>query len=152
MVVGAQIDAETGEIIKIHKPWWAFLAKENNADDNEIREDVEGNETENFKKVAICHIPRGNPDARHSISVGEPAVRAHLAHGDILGPCSMEGNITNPENNNGNPQNNTHNENNTSESLVRITLLRPEQKESFANNTEIPLQFIISKRLFLFWP
>ncbi len=25
--VSAEVDAETGEVIKIHKPWWAFLAK-----------------------------------------------------------------------------------------------------------------------------
>jgi len=28
MIVRAEIDAETGEIIKIKKPWWAFLARE----------------------------------------------------------------------------------------------------------------------------
>jgi hypothetical protein len=38
-------------------------------------------------KVVICHIPPGNPDNPRTISVGEPAVPAHLAHGDSLGPC-----------------------------------------------------------------
>jgi len=28
MDVSAQIDAETGEIIRVKKPWWAFLASE----------------------------------------------------------------------------------------------------------------------------
>ncbi|MGZ4020066.1 MAG: Kazal-type serine protease inhibitor domain-containing protein, partial [Flavisolibacter sp.] len=32
------------------------------------------------KKVTICH--KG-----HTITVGAPAVAAHLAHGDTLGPC-----------------------------------------------------------------
>jgi hypothetical protein len=36
-----QIDAETGEIIGVKKPWWAFLSRE----ESEI-EDTEGNETE----------------------------------------------------------------------------------------------------------
>jgi hypothetical protein len=38
-------------------------------------------------KRTVCHIPPGNPANAHSISVGEPAVRAHLAHGDRLGAC-----------------------------------------------------------------
>ena len=38
-------------------------------------------------KVTICHIPPGNPDNAHTISVSENAVPAHLAHGDTLGEC-----------------------------------------------------------------
>ena len=38
-------------------------------------------------KVAICHIPAGNPANPLSISVSPSAVRAHLAHGDTLGEC-----------------------------------------------------------------
>eukprot|EP00928_Gymnodinium_smaydae_P072470 TRINITY_DN5581_c0_g1_i2.p1 TRINITY_DN5581_c0_g1~~TRINITY_DN5581_c0_g1_i2.p1 ORF type:complete len:427 (-),score=70.22 TRINITY_DN5581_c0_g1_i2:284-1564(-) len=44
--------------------------------------------TEKAQKVVMCHFPPGNPDNFHTISVNENAVRAHLAHGDILGPCS----------------------------------------------------------------
>lgn len=40
-------------------------------------------------KVVICHIPPGNPANAHTIVVGAPAVKAHLAHGDHLGECSM---------------------------------------------------------------
>lgn len=39
------------------------------------------------EKVTICHIPPGNPDNAHEITVGAPAVPAHLAHGDTLGEC-----------------------------------------------------------------
>lgn len=39
------------------------------------------------RKVVICHIPPGNPDNAHTIEVGEAAVRAHLDHGDYIGPC-----------------------------------------------------------------
>ena len=36
-------------------------------------------------KIQICHnASKNNP---HEISVAEPAVKAHLAHGDILGAC-----------------------------------------------------------------
>ncbi|HET7091317.1 MAG TPA: DUF5666 domain-containing protein, partial [Anaerolineae bacterium] len=38
-------------------------------------------------KVSLCHIPPGNPNARHTIKVGPSAVSTHLGHGDTLGPC-----------------------------------------------------------------
>jgi hypothetical protein len=41
-------------------------------------------------KVAVCHIPPGNPANMHTIIVGEPAVKAHLAHGDTLGACPCD--------------------------------------------------------------
>jgi hypothetical protein len=41
-------------------------------------------------KAVICHYPPGNPGNRHTIEVGQPAVPAHLAHGDTLGPCPSE--------------------------------------------------------------
>jgi hypothetical protein len=37
------------------------------------------------EKVLVCHnASRNNP---HTISIAQPAVPAHLAHGDTLGPC-----------------------------------------------------------------
>jgi hypothetical protein len=39
-------------------------------------------------KVTICHIPPGNPDNAHTITVSKSAVPAHLAHGDVIGPCN----------------------------------------------------------------
>ena len=42
-------------------------------------------------KVTLCHIPPGKPGNAHTITVGAPAVPAHLAHGDTLGPCSGNG-------------------------------------------------------------
>lgn len=39
------------------------------------------------KKEVICHVPPGNPDARHIIAVGKNAVKAHLDHGDSKGIC-----------------------------------------------------------------
>jgi hypothetical protein len=38
-------------------------------------------------KVEICHIPPGNPDNFHTITVSESAVEAHLAHGDAGSSC-----------------------------------------------------------------
>jgi hypothetical protein len=39
------------------------------------------------KKINICHIPPGNPDAAHTIRVSVKAMEAHLVHGDKLGEC-----------------------------------------------------------------
>jgi hypothetical protein len=35
--------------------------------------------------VTLCHIPPGNPANAHTLTVGAPAVKAHLRHGDHLG-------------------------------------------------------------------
>lgn len=47
---------------------------------NDARADAVG-------KVQICHFPPGNPANFHTLTVGAPAVPAHLAHGDSLGAC-----------------------------------------------------------------
>jgi len=41
------------------------------------------------KKTVICHVPPGNPGNSHTLSVGNSAVAAHLAHGDSLGSCGI---------------------------------------------------------------
>jgi hypothetical protein len=38
-------------------------------------------------KVTICHIPAGDPDNAHTITVGAPAVDAHMQQGDKMGAC-----------------------------------------------------------------
>lgn len=40
-------------------------------------------------KVEVCHIPPGNPSNAHTIKVSANAVKAHLKHGDYLGPCGL---------------------------------------------------------------
>jgi hypothetical protein len=61
------------------------------------------NGSDSAKKVTICHLPPGNPENAHTLSVGAPAVKAHLAHGDYLGACAEvpptdnnESTVTNP--------------------------------------------------------
>jgi hypothetical protein len=39
-------------------------------------------------KVTVCHHPPGNPNARHTITIGRSALQSHLGHGDTMGPCS----------------------------------------------------------------
>jgi len=46
--------------------------------------------TTSRRKIVICHYPPGNPDARHTITIDESALDAHLAHGDTIGPCSED--------------------------------------------------------------
>jgi len=38
-------------------------------------------------KLTICHLPPGNPDNAHTLSIGSSAWPAHEAHGDIQGSC-----------------------------------------------------------------
>ena len=42
----------------------------------------------NPKKVTICHIPPGEPENRHTTTIGAPAVAAGVRnHGDYIGAC-----------------------------------------------------------------
>jgi len=47
----------------------------------------EGDGTPRQDAVTLCHVPPGNPANAHTITVGAPAVKAHLRHGDHLGAC-----------------------------------------------------------------
>lgn len=42
-------------------------------------------------KVEVCHVPPDDPDAQHTITIGESAVEAHMDHGDLLGACAANG-------------------------------------------------------------
>ncbi|MCP3136122.1 hypothetical protein [Pyxidicoccus xibeiensis] len=57
--------------------------------DGEGQNPAEGGEGHplNTKKITICHIPPGNPANAHTITVGLPALKAHLKHGDTQGAC-----------------------------------------------------------------
>ena len=50
--------------------------------------------SDNGNKVTICHIPPGNPENAHPITISVNALDAHLAHGDTIGDCNgSSGNI-----------------------------------------------------------
>ncbi len=59
----------------------------NSDDADTCRDSDPSNDPDAGHQVTICHFPPGNPANAHTIRVGAPAVRAHLAHGDHLGPC-----------------------------------------------------------------
>ncbi|MEK6884983.1 MAG: PepSY domain-containing protein [Nanoarchaeota archaeon] len=94
--IKAEIDPETGEIIRIKKPVKAFFTFGEDSDQIPFGE-----------KVTLCHIPRGNIEAKHTITVGRPAAAAHLRHSDTIGACETTpgnnntGNQTSPGNNTG---------------------------------------------------
>ncbi len=44
----------------------------------------------NLQKVAVCHVPPGNPANAHTICISENGVPAHLAHGCHLGACAID--------------------------------------------------------------
>jgi hypothetical protein len=56
-------------------------------------EDDTGDDAPGVGKVTICHIPPGNPANAHTITVGVPALKAHLKHGDTKGACGTGGDV-----------------------------------------------------------
>jgi hypothetical protein len=51
----------------------------------------DGTTTGGHTPITICHIPPGNPENAHTITIDESALPAHLAHGDYPGGCSGGG-------------------------------------------------------------
>ena len=44
-------------------------------------------QTQKEEKITICHKPPGNPSNTQTITVAASALKAHLDHGDEIGPC-----------------------------------------------------------------
>jgi len=49
------------------------------------------------KKIEICHVPPGNHDNAHTLSISVNAMRAHLAHGDYIEACEVDDDESNDE-------------------------------------------------------
>lgn len=56
------------------------------ASDDDLDDDGEDDDA-GQALVLVCHIPPGDPENPVTIEIAEPAVAAHLAHGDTEGPC-----------------------------------------------------------------
>jgi hypothetical protein len=41
-------------------------------------------------KVKVCHIPPGNEENFHTITISANALQSHLDHGDFLGECTEQ--------------------------------------------------------------
>ena len=50
-----------------------------------------GNGNSNNEFVTICHIPPGNPNNPHTITISVNALQAHLDHGCYVGSCEGDG-------------------------------------------------------------
>ncbi len=72
--------------------------KENEKDPTE---DTKDEKIEEKDRVTICHIPPGNPNARHTLVISRNALKAHLAHGDTEGPCDDKKDQKKPGDNKG---------------------------------------------------
>jgi hypothetical protein len=46
-------------------------------------------ELKDVGQAVICHYPPGNITAYHTLTVGASALKAHLNHGDTVGPCPV---------------------------------------------------------------
>jgi hypothetical protein len=84
-------DPETGEWLLYATQDGGVSNNNGNGNGNGIGGNGNGNGT---PKVLICHVPPGNPDNAHTIQVGEPALSAHLAHGDVLGSCDGDNTVS----------------------------------------------------------
>jgi len=62
--------------------------------DDDIQEFNDATVVHMSNTTTICHIPPGNPSNAHTITIGKPAVKAHIAHGDVGGACA-ENNLEN---------------------------------------------------------
>ncbi|GEM_PF-3550820 len=45
---------------------------------------------EEEEKIEICHVPPGNPENKHTITISKSALQAHLNHGDSVGACEPD--------------------------------------------------------------
>ena len=51
---------------------------------------AESEDASEREKVTLCHAPDGYPGNGRTISVAGDAPQAHLAHGNVLGPCDED--------------------------------------------------------------
>jgi hypothetical protein len=91
------VSSEYGEKVKVYVASTkklvsedVYLGKTEVDDDDgkdEVVDDDHDDDDNDGAKIAICHVPPGNPDNAHTLQVGRSAVSAHLKHGDYEGAC-----------------------------------------------------------------
>lgn len=55
--------------------------------DGEEDDDADDDDAPPSGAMTICHVPPGNPSARHTLQIDASAWPAHKAHGDTMGAC-----------------------------------------------------------------
>lgn len=53
-------------------------------DGDDVEDEEEG------EKAVICHVPPGNPENAHTLSISPDDVQVHLDHGDTEGACAQD--------------------------------------------------------------
>ncbi|MBI4142213.1 hypothetical protein HY484_04770, partial [Candidatus Woesearchaeota archaeon] len=51
---------------------------------------IPGRQAAESDKITICHVPPGNPENTHTITISKSALETHLAHGDSVGECKED--------------------------------------------------------------
>lgn len=69
-------------------------SSDDDSDSKDKDKDDDADAKQGGDKQEVCHIPPGNPDNAHTITVSASAVDAHLAHGDTLAACNPEDEAT----------------------------------------------------------
>jgi len=65
--------------------------KSEGSDKNEDKKDETNADSDKAEEqVTICHQPPGKPSERKTMTLPQSAVKAHLAHGDVMGECKTE--------------------------------------------------------------
>ncbi len=67
----------------------AYSTGSNNGN-NHWDHDDDDDDNHDSQKIKICHIPPGNPNNAHTITISKSAWDAHKAHGDYKGKCNND--------------------------------------------------------------
>lgn len=65
-------------------------AKTEGSEKNDKSDEKKEDASKAKEQVTICHQPPGKPSERKTLTVPQSAVKAHLAHGDVIGECKSE--------------------------------------------------------------
>lgn len=104
-------------------------------DGENVSQPASANDTdETNETTTVCHVPPGNPDARHTIEIGAPAWQAHEGHGDHEGPCEEDAEDESDENETAPEQ--TDDENETADENDTETNETDDENGSDENETE----------------
>ena len=105
------------------------------ADAKEYREEIKGFENGivvgTSSTTIICHFPPGNTDNYQEITIGTPALNAHLAHGDNLESCEGINGEAGESNSNEQEIKNTVNESLIDQLTTQIADLQKRLQELF---------------------
>ena len=121
-------------------------AKEDRENIKEFADDIvlTSSSSSSVGKVTICHIPPGNVENAHTITIGKPALRAHLAHHDVMGACE-DADLSDVEDSNIKESRNSENNSNKETKALERAQNLIEKLQKQISNLEERLQNLIEK-------